>query len=338
MPESARISLESARTSLRERLVGTAEAAVAAALELGLPVAVKLCGDRISHKTERDLVRLGLGDAAAVRAAAAELLQRAQPEDGDVGLLVSEMVSGNRELIVGLVRDPQFGPCVMLGLGGVLTEALGDVVFGAVPLTEAEARGMVHALRASHLLTRPFRGDPAVDEDALAGMLTALSHLATQRPDIASVDLNPVIVRGDVPIAVDALVEMRPVPDDESGDPAAPARTDEEVLERFRPLFHPRGIVVAGVSSHPGKFGFVTLHNLLRFGYQGEIFPLKLDGAEVLGRETFAQVADIPDDSADLVFVCTPNKANIQLLEDCAKKGIRAAFVASAGYGESGEE
>jgi acetyltransferase len=173
-----------------------------------------------------------------------------------------------------------------------------------------------------------------VDEEALAQVLIGLSRLAEERPDVAGVDLNPIIIRGAQPIAVDALIEIAAAEAESSARPAEmPA---EEVLERFQPLFHPRGIAVAGVSGHPGKFGFVTLHNLLRFGYRGELLPIKPDGAEVLGRKTFRSVADLPEHQADLVFVCTPNKINVELLRDCAKKGIRAAFVASAGYAESG--
>ncbi len=320
-----------------EALAANADAAVQAAESIGFPVVLKLNGDAIAHKTERDLVRLGLEDADAVRAAADELLGKARPEDGDVSLLVAEMVSGRRELIAGLVRDPQFGPCVLLGLGGILTEAVGDAVFAAAPIDEAEAKQMIHALGASHLLTRPFRGEPPVDEGALAKLLVGLGRLGLERPDVASVDLNPVIVSGDRPVAVDALVELGDVE-------SAPATTelaeldDEAILDRFRPLFHPRGIIVAGVASHPGKFGFVTMHNLMRFGYEGELFPVKPDGAEVLGRETLTDVAEVPDGRADLVVVCTPNKVNVPLLEACAKKGVRAAFVASAGYGEAGEE
>lgn len=320
----------------REALARDADGAARAAQDLGFPVAVKLCGDRIAHKTERDAIRLGLADAGAVREAARELLALVRPDDGEVQLLVSEMVRGRRELIAGLVRDPQFGPCVMLGLGGILTEALGDVVFAAAPVGPAEATRMIHSLAASHLLTRPFRGDPPADEDGLAGLLMGLSRLALERPDVASVDLNPVILRGAEPVAVDALVELRELAGDAALPEPQPA-SDEQILERFRPLFHPRGIVVAGVSSHPGKFGFVTLHNLLRFGYPGELFAVKPDGAEVLGHETFRSVAAIPDHRADLVFVCTPNRANVELLRECAKKGVRAAFVASAGYAESGE-
>ena len=315
----------------RERLASSADEAVRAATEIGLPVALKLCGEGIAHKTERDLVRLSLSDAKAVRAAAIELLERARPEDGDVALLVAEMLRGRRELIVGLTRDPSFGACVMLGLGGILAEAVGDVAFALAPIDAAEARRMIGSLQASHLLTQEFRGDPAVDLDALAGVLVALSRLADERPDVESVDLNPVMLCGDRPIAADALVELREPAAAADLDAPAAAASDRELLERFRPLFHPRGIAVAGVSSHPGKFGFVAMHNLLRFGYSGKLFPLKPDGAQVLGRETWSHVSQLPEGAADLVFVCTPNRVNVELLRDCAKQGVRAAFITSAG-------
>jgi acetyltransferase len=322
----------------RERLASDPEAAALAAEAIGFPVVVKLCGDRIAHKSERGGVRLGLGDAAAVRQAAAELLSLVRPADGPVCLLVAEMLRGRRELIAGLVRDPQFGPCVMLGLGGILTEALADVVFAAAPVSRRDAQRMIGSLGASHLLTREFRGEPAVDADALVEILVGLSRLARERPDVASVDLNPVIVVGDQPIAVDALVELQDAEEGAAASPPERSDEKEQILERFRPLFHPRGIAVTGVSSHPGKFGFVTLHNLLRFGYPGKLFALKPDGAEVLGRATYRSVEELPDEPVDLVFVCTPNQANVQLLRDCAKKGVRAAFVASAGYAESGDD
>jgi acetyltransferase len=319
----------------RESLVDSTERAAAAAEALGFPVVVKLCGDAIAHKTERDLVRLALPDAASVRAASEELLAKALPEDGEVGLLVCEMVRGNRELIAGIVRDPQLGACVMLGLGGILTEALGDVAFAAAPLTKAEARALPRRLAASHLVLQPFRGEPAVDDETLVALLVGLSRLAVERPDVASVDLNPLIVRDGIPVAVDALVEL--------GEPAAtperaPRPSDIDVLERFQPLFHPRGVIVTGASSHPGKFGFVTFHNLLACGYEGDVFPINREEAEILGRRSYKDIAQIPDDAADLVFVCTPNKVNIDLLRAAAAKGARAAFIASGGYGEAGED
>ncbi len=320
-----------------ERLASDPEAAVAAAREIGFPVVLKLAGDGIAHKTERRLVRVGVADEASVRAEAHDLLSRARPADGQVALLVAEQVRGHRELIAGVVRDPQFGACVLLGLGGILAEAVGDAVFAVAPVARSEALAMVDGLATSHLLTQPFRGEPAIDREALADILEGLGRLALEHPEIESVDLNPLIVVGDQPIAVDALVEQRLDGPADDRPPLAEPLSDAEVLERFAPLFHPKGVIVAGVAGHPGKFGFVTLHNLLRCDYRGEVFGVKPDAAEVLGQQTLSTVDEVPEGRADLVFVCTPNKVNVDLLRACAKKGVRAAFVTSAGYGEAGE-
>src|SRR5437764_2047739 len=162
-----------------ERVVATADEAVAVAEALGYPVVAKLCGPSIAHKTERGLVRLGLRDASSVRAATVELLGAATPEDGDVGVLVGEMVRGNRELIAGLVRDSQFGPCVMLGVGGILAEAVADVVFRLVPITKIDAEEMIDDLKTQRLLGS-FRGEPAVDRPKLVDVLVGLSDIAQQ--------------------------------------------------------------------------------------------------------------------------------------------------------------
>jgi acetyl-CoA synthetase (ADP-forming) len=190
-----------------EELVSTAEEAVEAAERIGFPVVVKLCGPAIAHKTERGLVKLGLRDPAAVAAAAAEVLAAARAEDGDVGLLVGAMVSGARELIAGFVRDDQFGPCVMLGIGGVLAEALGDVAFRLAPLDRVDADDLVDEL-SNQALLGPVRGEPPVDRAALAEILLGLSAVGEGDERIRSIDLNPLIVSGGVPLAVDALVEL----------------------------------------------------------------------------------------------------------------------------------
>lgn len=106
--------------------------------------------------------------------------------------------------------------------------------------------------------------------------------------------------------------------------------------EHYDALFDPRGIIVAGASTHPGKFGFVALHNILANGYRGSVFATNLEGTPVLGIDTVADIDDLPSGEADLVFVCTPAAANIELLRKCARNGVRAAFVTSAGYGEAG--
>jgi acetyl-CoA synthetase (ADP-forming) len=190
-----------------ERLVRDGEAAAAAAEELGFPVAVKLCGAAIAHKTERNLLRLGVRDAGGARAAATELLAAARPEDGEVALLVSRMVSGKRELIAGMIDDPTFGRAVMLGIGGIFAEALGDVVFRLAPLTRVDAEEMLDDLAHQKLLGA-FRGEPAVDRAKLVDVLVGLGDLAVRDTSIVSIDVNPLIVENGVPIAVDALVEV----------------------------------------------------------------------------------------------------------------------------------
>lgn len=320
-----------------ERQVTSADEAASAAGELGFPVVCKLGGDSIAHKTERGLVRLNLPDAAAVRSAATELLDAARPEDGEVHVLVAPMVKGNRELIAGLHLDPQFGMTVMLGVGGILAEAVADVAFRLAPITERDAFDMIDSLETQALLG-PFRGEAAVDRDQLAAVLLALSRAAEADPRIVAADLNPLIVTADgTPIAVDALVELTDE-GTERVDGPQPETTERPTPEQFRALFEPRGIIIAGASTHPGKFGFVTLHNLLAGGYSGQIFATNREGSEVLGVPTVPDVTDLPEGEADLIFLCTPAKANPQILRDAASIGVKAAFITSAGYGEAGEE
>src|SRR4051794_6178170 len=190
-----------------ERTAADAAGAVAAADAIGYPVVAKLCGAAIAHKTERGLVRLGLGDADAVRAAAAELLAAATTEDGEVGVLVAPMVKGNRELIAGLADDPTFGMTVMLGVGGVLAEAVADVAFRLVPISRVDAEDMVDDLATQRLLG-PFRGEPAVDRERLVDVLVGLSDASVANPALRSADLNPLIIVDGKPVAVDALVEL----------------------------------------------------------------------------------------------------------------------------------
>lgn len=190
-----------------ERLCPHAADAARAATELGYPVAVKLCGRAIAHKTERGLVRLGLHDEASVRAAATELLAAARPEDGEVELLVARMVSGKRELIAGCATDPTFGPCVMLGIGGIFAEILADVVFRLVPVSRIDAEEMLDELTHRAWLG-PFRGEPAIDRGKLVDVLVGLSAIAEQDPRIRSIDVNPLIVADGIPVAVDALIEV----------------------------------------------------------------------------------------------------------------------------------
>jgi acetate---CoA ligase (ADP-forming) len=196
----------------RQALVATAEEAAAAAEGIGFPVALKVCSPDLPHKTDSGAVRLSLGDAAAVRAAGGDVLanaRRAAPEARIEGLLVQEMVRG-QELIVGVAGDPDFGPTVLLGTGGVFAEALGDVSLRLAPLTAADAAAMLDELRGRALLDGA-RGQRPVDRQAVIAVLLALSRLAIAAGHrLAQLDVNPLLVSADGAVAADALVVLNP--------------------------------------------------------------------------------------------------------------------------------
>ena len=316
----------------RERVCSNAEDAVHAANSIGYPVVVKVSGDQIAHKTERGLVKLNLISADQVRQACENLLSLLSKDDGDVSFLVAEMVKGDRELIVGVVSDPQFGHMVALGIGGVFAEAIDDVVLRPLPISHADALSMIRDVHYQTILN-DFRGSSAVDRNSLAQILTQLGDFCSAHPDIESLDINPLIVRSDGSlVAVDALVVNQ---DSSITKGADDAQSFKPQRCHFDALFNPRAIVVIGASSHPGKFGFVSLHNAIVNNFGGEIFATNLQRENVLGVQTVADLSELPVGQIDLAFFCTPSSINEELLRQCAELGITSAFIASAGYRET---
>ena len=200
--------------SARERLVASAEAAVEAAEQLGFPVVLKVDSPDILHKTEAGVVRLNLRDAAQVRTAYAEILASAKayaPQARITGVSVQEMVGDGVEVIVGVSCDPQLGPVLLFGSGGVMVEVYNDVALRRCPITRREAQAMIAEVKGARLL-QGFRGRPAADLEALADTLVRVSHLAMHMEGhLAELDINPLMVlpSGQGVKAVDALVVFR---------------------------------------------------------------------------------------------------------------------------------
>jgi len=199
--------------SARERRENSAEAAVAAAEQLGFPVALKVDSPDILHKTEAGVVRLNLRDAAHVRTACAEILASARayaPQARISGVLVQEMVGDGVEVIVGVSCDPQLGPMLLFGSGGVMVEVYNDVALRRCPITRLEAQAMIGEVKGAQLL-RGFRGRPVADVAALEDTLVRVSHLAIHMEGhLAELDINPLMVlpMGQGVKAVDALVVL----------------------------------------------------------------------------------------------------------------------------------
>ena len=195
-------------------LAADADAAVAAAEKLGYPVVLKVDSPDLAHKTEAGAVATGLGDADAVRAAFAETMinaRRAAPQADIAGCGVYETAPDGVETIAGIVRDPVFGPVVLVGMGGVFAEALDDTALGVPPLDGESARAMIEGLRGYPLLAGA-RGRPAVDIAAATDVLLALSDLALACPGVAELDINPLRVLPRGAVALDALVRVEPTP------------------------------------------------------------------------------------------------------------------------------
>ena len=176
------------------------------AREIGYPVALKGSSSTLTHKTELNLIELNIKDEEALEKAYNDLEDRGQGKLD--GILVQQMIKGEREFVAGLIRDPQFGPCVMFGLGGIFTEVLKDVTFRVAPLEKRDALEMMDEIRAKKLLDE-FRGKPAVNREVLADTLINLGRIGLEIDEIDEIDINPLIVQGDTPIAVDALVVLR---------------------------------------------------------------------------------------------------------------------------------
>ena len=189
----------------KEKFVTTKDEAMEAAKELGLPVVLKGCSPEITHKTELNLIEIDLRDVTAV-GEAFDRITGHNTASVD-GVLVQEMVKGERELVIGLSRDPQFGPCVMFGLGGIFTEILNDVSFRIAPLEKRDALEMMREIKG-HKILDAFRGKPPVDTDILCEALISIGNIGMEFDQVKEIDINPLKIDGDKPVAVDALVVL----------------------------------------------------------------------------------------------------------------------------------
>lgn len=173
--------------------------------QIGFPMVIKAGGPNVSHKTERGLVYTDIRN----KQEAVTAFKRIMTEMNKDGLcvLVQEMIRGRRELVVGLTRDAQFGPCVMFGLGGIFTEVLRDIAFRVAPIERAEALEMIGEIKAKQIL-RAFRGMPAADIDQLADIVVKVGDIGMEQTAIKEIDINPIILSGRGPVAVDALIVL----------------------------------------------------------------------------------------------------------------------------------
>jgi acyl-CoA synthetase (NDP forming) len=305
------------------------EEAAAIARQIDGPVAVKAIAPGIGHKTEHGLVALNLLGDEAVRTAARSLLALTEAQDGM--LLVERMVRGSREFMIGMRRDPSFGPVVVFGVGGIFAEAHRDIALGVTPLEDRDIQGMLTGIRASALLD-DFRRLPPVDRASLTSAIRSLARIAEDHPAVTEIDVNPLIVEGATPVAADALVILDPVAK-RGASALIPRLTSSPDLA---PLFAPRSVTVVGASSDPRKWGGSLLRNLINGGFAGPIYPVNGRGGTVRGLRAFASIAELPE-APDLALVALGATHVKGVIDQCGERGIPVAIVVAAGFSEAGE-
>jgi acyl-CoA synthetase (NDP forming) len=222
--DASALLTEAGVTLARERLAGDPQAAAAAATEFGFPVVLKLMSPDIPHKTDHGLVKLGVGSAEEAARVAADLLDRGRALAGASrvdGVLVQEQVQGGVEMIIGLTIDPQLGPALTIGAGGVYAEVLKDVATAPLPVNARDIREMIASLRLAPLLDG-VRGAPAADKEGLVDLALRIAALGlAARGRLVELDLNPVLVQPNRVVAVDALVVAQTPPPPAAAAPAA---------------------------------------------------------------------------------------------------------------------
>jgi succinyl-CoA synthetase beta subunit len=175
--------------------------------KIGFPLVLKGSSSEIAHKTEKGLIKIDLRTKEEATAAFEEIVAKMGDDKG--GVLVQEMIKGQRELVIGMTRDPQFGPCVMFGLGGIFTEILKDVAFRVAPLTRKDAMDIMDDIKSRKILDA-IRGLEAVDREVLADILMAVGQIGMDHDEIQEIDINPLKIRDGKPVAVDALLVLKP--------------------------------------------------------------------------------------------------------------------------------
>ncbi len=313
---------------VEEKAVNTIEETEIEAQRVGYPVVVKGLGSRLTHKTEKGLVKLNLRNKEDVRSAAL-YIKEAAGNDLE-GFLIQPMLVGKREFVAGLFRDEQFGATVMFGLGGIFTEAIGDVVFRLAPLDEKEARKMIDELHARKLLGA-FRGENAPDKDALIKTLVGLSRIGMEIPDIKEIDINPLLVTAQGKVtAVDALIVIGKT----TNQKGSPLPINPKSIGN---LLYPKSIAFVGASANISKWGHLMFSNVIAGKYQGKIYLVNPQGKDIAGRKVFKSVADIPD-TVDLAVVTVPADKVLCLIPEFEKKAIKNVLLISSGFGETGVE
>ena len=314
-------------------MVNSADEAVKAAKKIGYPLVMKIVSPQILHKTDVGGVKVGIDNDKDVRKTFTDMYGRLSKKKGVQvkGVLLEKMVPKGIELIVGIQTDPQFGPVIMVGLGGVMTEVFKDVAFRMLPITTADAKSMLNELKSSKLF-KGFRGSEPIDLNMLAKALVQIGKIGVDNAKyVNSIDFNPVMVYAKSYFVVDAKIILSK---EINKNAISKEKPNDSFMETF---FTPKSVALVGASATPGKVGNSVLDSLAKHDYTGKVYPINPKAEEILGIKCYPSVDAIPE-PVDLVVVCVDLSVTPPVLEACAKKGIHNVVIVSGGGKELGGE
>jgi acyl-CoA synthetase (NDP forming) len=323
---------------VEEAIVTSEDEAVSRSREMGFPVVLKGLGARLTHKTERGLVKLNLRSVSEIRRAYRQI-KAAAAKDWE-GCLIQPLIEGKREFVAGLIRDAQFGPTVMFGLGGVFTEALADAAFRIAPFGAACADALIDDIKSTKLLG-DFRGEKAADRAQLRRVLLGLSRLGLKHPEIREVDINPLIVMPDGQVkAVDALVvfgeNKAAIAGSGPGEEEIEKRA-QEIRQALDAAVNAKSVAVVG-ATRPQKNRFPGMFGCMRnFGFAGRLYPVNPKLSDIDGIKAYPNLTALPE-PMDLVIVTVPAPLVPGVLRECVATGNRTVHIFTSGFKETGEE
>jgi 3-hydroxypropionyl-CoA synthetase (ADP-forming) len=313
-------------------LVTSSDEAVQKSKEIGFPLVAKIVSPDILHKTDVDGVKVGLSSEAEVKEAFDDMFNRLKEKFDVKGVLLEKMVPKGVELIVGLQNDFQFGPSIMVGLGGIYTELFKDVSFRVLPVTKNEAVKMLESLRGKDIL-KGFRGSKPIDLDMLSEAIVNIGNLGVDMAGkYESIDFNPVVVYPDSYYVVDAKIILKEKSSDDAISMAIP---DSSYMDLF---FNAKSVALIGASPEEGKIGNSVMESLVKHDYKGKVYPVNAKGyPEIMGVKAYKNLMDI-EEPVDVVIVTVDLKFVPDLLVECGKKNIHNMVVISGGGKELGGE
>jgi len=311
-------------SSTRAFVARSEEEAVEMSDSIGYPIVLKVLSPKVIHKSDAGGVKLDLKDAEDVKRAYGEIAASFGDEDL-IGVAVQEMAPPGIEAIVGVTTDPTFGPALIFGLGGVFVEILQDISLRSIPLSELDAEDMIEEIKGISLL-KGYRGYSA-DIPALKRLLLQISDLVMNNPEIAEMDLNPVILYPSGYKVVDAriIIGERPEP------PKEPVSKQD-----FHDLLYPKSIAVIGASKTKGKLGWNVFRNLIDHNFRGELYPINPRAESIQGITAYPRIGDVKA-PIDVAVVLVPASITSEMVKECCDCGVKYVIVESAGFAEIGE-